>query len=405
MRVACIALALAGVVSLCPGVASAQKALTLADVLARAREQAPQIVSARLALEEARGRVTGARLRLQSNPEIDLNVGRRDGTGSRSTDVEVGAFQMFEPPGRRAARLAGATAQLDRGVATAEEVTLAALWEAATTFYRAVHADERLRLLRASVDVATAIHQAADRRYRAGDLAILDVNLARAAVARTRAELEAAGAEQAALLGALQAILRMDGPLAVQGSLTASSTPDTSTLIRSVDQRPELRALEAAVRDADADVAGAKALARPSYGVGVRYQREAGDHVVLGGFTVSLPVFSRGQQLGATGAARAARLRAELDAARARVRIELGAALAAYERRAAAVRVLEADALPGLDENETLATRSFDVGQIGLPDVLLIRRELLETRSQYLSALLEAALARVTVDATAAVLR
>ena len=67
--------------------------------------------------------------------------------------------------------------------------------------------------------------------------------------------------------------------------------------------------------------------------------------------------------------------------------------------------MLETEALPGLDENDALTTRSFDVGQIGLPDVLLIRREMLDTRFQYLSALLEAALARVDVDAAAAVLR
>jgi outer membrane protein TolC len=49
--------------------------------------------------------------------------------------------------------------------------------------------------------------------------------------------------------------------------------------------------------------------------------------------------------------------------------------------------------------------RSFEVGQIGLPDLLLIRRELLDTRAQYLTTLLEAALARVEIDAAAAVLR
>jgi outer membrane protein TolC len=98
-------------------------------------------------------------------------------------------------------------------------------------------------------------------------------------------------------------------------------------------------------------------------------------------------------------------LRFDLEAARARMRIELQTALAAHQHRVAAARLLEAEVLPGLDENAALTTRSFDVGQIGLPDVLLIRRELLETRSQYLSALLEAALARVAVDATAGVLR
>ena len=81
-------------------------------------------------------------------------------------------------------------------------------------------------------------------------------------------------------------------------------------------------------------------------------------------------MFSKGQELRATGTARGARLRAELEAARTRVRIELQTALAAYERRAAAARVLETEALPGLDDTDALTTRSFDVGQIGLPDVL-----------------------------------
>ena len=77
----------------------------------------------------------------------------------------------------------------------------------------------------------------------------------------------------------------------------------------------------------------------------------------------------------------------------------------AFNRRLAAVRVLETEAIPGLDENEALTSRSFEVGQLGLPDLLLIRREILDTRSQYLDALLEAALARVDLDASAGLLR
>ena len=42
------------------------RSMTLADVLARAREQAPQIVSARLAVEETRARLVGASLRQQN---------------------------------------------------------------------------------------------------------------------------------------------------------------------------------------------------------------------------------------------------------------------------------------------------------------------------------------------------
>ena len=72
-------------------------------------------------------------------------------------------------------------------------------------------------------------------------------------------------------------------------------------------------------------------------------------------------------------------------------------------RRLAALRILEAEALPGLDENEALSARSYEVGQIGLPDLLLIRREMLDTRTAYLDTLLEAALARVDLDASAGV--
>ena len=71
--------------------------MTLAEVLARAREQAPQIVSARLALEEARGRLVGASVRFQANPQIDAAVGNRNGPDTRFTDFELGLGQSFEP--------------------------------------------------------------------------------------------------------------------------------------------------------------------------------------------------------------------------------------------------------------------------------------------------------------------
>ena len=90
---------------------------------------------------------------------------------------------------------------------------------------------------------------------------------------------------------------------------------------------------------------------------------------------------------------------------RNRVHLEVRSFFEAYSRRVAAVRVLDTEAIPGLDENETLTARSFEVGQLGLPELLLIRREILDTRSQYLDALLETALASIDLEASAGVLR
>jgi cobalt-zinc-cadmium efflux system outer membrane protein len=404
MRVVSITAALAVAVLAVPGGVAAQAGLSLPEVLAAARERAPRIVGARLALEEARGRLAGASIRLTSNPEVEVAAGDRRHAG-RSTDLDVGVSQRFDAPGARAARVAGATARLAEATAAADEITRTVLRDAARAYYRAVFAAERLRLLASAETLASSVFGAADRRHRAGDIPVLDVNLAKASLARARAERLAGEADEAAALGEIRALLQRQDTVAVRGDLAIPAAPDPAALRRASGDRPELRALDAAIRDADAEIALGRAMGRPEFGVAARYQREEGSRIVLGGVTVTVPVFAKGQELLAVGSARAARLRAEREATRTRIRIELDAALAAYDKRVAAARLLEAEALPSLGENDALTARSFEVGQIGLTDLLLIRRELLDTRVQYLSTILEAALARVELDAAAAVLR
>jgi cobalt-zinc-cadmium efflux system outer membrane protein len=379
--------------------------MTLAEVLARAREQAPQVVSARLALEETRGRLVGASVRLQSNPQIDGAIGNRNGADTRFTDFELGFGQAFAPSARRSARIDGANAAIAQSTANVDDITRSVLRSAASAYYRAVHANDRIRLLNASYELATGIYSTADRRFKAGDIAVLDVNIAKASLARVRAQREGAEASKSLALGELRQLLRLDVDVNVDGTLSRPAEADLTLALQTATQRPELRALEAGVQEAEAELRLGQSFSKPDYGLGVRYSREEGDQIVLGGMTVTLPMFSKGQEQRAVGSARAARLRGELDAARVRIIVEVRAAFDAYNRRLAALRVLEADAIPGLDENEQLTTRSFEVGQLGLPDLLLIRREILDTRFQYLDALLEAALARIDLDASAAMLR
>lgn len=406
MRIGSCAVAVCAAVCLQTGVAGAQgRTLTLADVLTRAREQAPQIVSARLALEEARGRLLGASLRFQTNPEIDAGVGNRNGPGTRFIDFELGLAQSFEPGARRSARVAGANALIAQGSANIDETTRVVLRSAAAAYYRALHANERIRLLVATQELAAGVYAVADRRFKAGDIAVLDVNISRASLARLKAEREGAEASKALALGELRQLLRLEEDVVVGGSLTRPSDADLNAVLQAASQHPELRALEAGVQEAEAELRLGQSFSKPAYGLGVRYSREEGDQIVLGGMTVTLPMFSQGQEQRAVGAARAARLRADLDASRTRIQVEIRASFEAFNRRLSAVRVLEAEAIPGLDENEALTARSFEVGQIGLTDLLLIRREILDTRSQYLDALLEVALARIDLDASAGLLR
>jgi cobalt-zinc-cadmium efflux system outer membrane protein len=406
MRTGTRAVVVCAVVCLHAGAAAAQSnVMTLAEVLARAREQAPQILSARLALEESRRRLAGASVRFPSNPQIDAAIGNRNGPDRRFTDLELGFGQSFEPGARRSARIAGANAAIAESSANADEVTRTVLRLAASAYYRALHVNERLKLLDATYELASRVYSAADRRFKAGDIAVLDVNIARASLARVRAEREGAEASKSIALGELRQLLGLQRDVDVGGSLSRPEETDLNGALQTAAERPELRALEAGIQEAEAELRLGLSFSKPEYGVGVRYAREEGDQIVLGGMTVTLPMFSKGQEQRLVGSARAARLRAELDAARSRVQIEVRAAFDAYRRRLAAVRLLETEAIPGLDENERLTARSFEAGQLGLPDLLLIRREILDTRSQYLDALLEAALARIALDASAATLR
>ena len=167
-------------------ISAQSRTLTLAEVLARAREQAPQVVSARLALEETRGRLVGASLRFQSNPELEGAVGNRRGPDTRFTDFEIGLRQTFEPGSRRSARAEAVTAAMAQGSAELDEATRLVLRAAATAYYRALHAAERITLLTTAQEVATGVYSVADRRFKVGDIAVLDVEYC-PGIARARA--------------------------------------------------------------------------------------------------------------------------------------------------------------------------------------------------------------------------
>lgn len=404
MRVAWTTLALIAVLLSDASIAAAQVPLTLAEALARARERAPEIVSARLAIDEARARRAGATHR-PLNPDVDFAAGNRQGNGERSTDLDVGFSQSFEPGRRRSAREAMANASVAQSTASLEDVTRATLLETATLFLHSLQLSDRVRLLDRSLELADNVLQIADRRFRAGDVAILDVNIARAAAARVKSERQGVLAERAITTGELKELLQLEDDITPQGDMATVASVDPSLIADATSRRPEIRVLEAAIQEAQAQEQFGRSFGRVEFGVGARYQREERNNIVLGGLTLTLPMFSKGQEPIASGLARAARLRTELDATRIRIGIEVRAALTAFQSRVEAVQVLERDALPGLDESVTLATRSFEVGQIGLAELLLIRREIIDTRFQYLDALLEAAIARVELDARAGVLR
>ena len=387
-----------------PTVGMAQESLTLEQALARARERTSAVLSARARVEEARARLNAASLLFPENPEVDAAAGR---WSSGSEKLDLGVSQNLDIGGRRSARIGIARAELVSSAADAENAVREALRDVTASFFRALQAQERLALAGRAESIAAEILEIARRRHEAGDVAILDVNLAQLAVARARAEVRAGRSTQAVALGQLRTLLGLppEQQLELRGDLRGSRRYDLAELLARATDRPDIRALQSELEAANAEFRLGRALSWPEFGLGVRYEREEGDHVVQGAVRLTLPLFNRGQGARAVAGARARRLERELDAARRTVLTEVRTAFEVYDQQRAAVEELEQNALRVLEENESLSRESYEAGQISLAELLIVRREILETRDDYLAHLLDAAISAADLEASAGVLK
>ncbi len=376
----------------------AQQTITWSDALDRARQSAPAIVAARMRIEEARGRTRTASLRVSSNPTLAVETGRRNGDAT-SNDFGIEVAQSIDLPQRRRARIDAVNAIVRQEEQRAAEVERETLRDVASSFLRALEARERAEALANARHLAEEALRIAERRYAAGDVAQLDVNLARTAVARAEVEVRTANAELVASATRLQVLLGVSEPLAIAGSLRDVASID----VTSANDRADVRLLDAEIAEAEAEQRNARTLRWPDFDLRAAYRNEERDRILLGGIGLSLPIFHRGQDAIAIANARIARLRMEREALTRAIDADARGARASYDALRAAASEYERTVLPLIDENERLALESYDVGQIGLADLLVVRRDALDARRAFLELLIETRLAEVELRAKAGV--
>lgn len=386
--------------------ASGQTVLTFEEALARARTQAGAPLVARARVAEAESGLSDVRARFRQNPVLEAAAGPRFGAGTRVTDLDVSVSQMLDARGARQARIDQVSASVARRRAEADTATQAAQLDAATAFIEALAATDQLRVAGQAAQIDRDLLAATQRRFDAGDVSAIDLNLARLAAARSTVDASAAEAAVSEATGRLRVLLRIpDGEtVRVDGALERAA-PALAELEAAIPRRPEFAALDADLRDADALSRLGIAAARPELGVRAAFEREDGNNIVLGGVSLTLPAFQRGASLREAGLAAASRARIERDVLQATAIAELRTAYAVYEQRAAAARTFADAALPVVQDNETLAQRSYEAGEMSLLDLLQIRRAAVETRMTTVSHRLAAALERLELDRVAGVLR
>lgn len=383
-----------------------ERSLTLEEALALARERGAGIAVARGRIEEARARQAQAGRRFQENPVLEVESGPRFGDGT-ALDFAASLSQGLDSGRRRSARLAGSQAALERAEADLDEARRLLLRDVWTAFTRVRMEQDRIGLLARSREAADSLLAATERRYEAGEATALELNRARTVAASARAGQSTAEAAGDTALAELKALLGLSPgeTVEVRGDLDPRPALELEALLAGIDRRPDLRALAAELREAEAEILLGQALARPEWGVRGGVGREEDAEIVTAGIVVSLPLHNRGQETLAVGEARAAALRQALATARAAADAEVRGRYAALARRLEAARELERTALPALDDNESLALKSFEAGEIDLGELLLVRREILETRLAYLERLFDASLTRFELEAAAGALQ
>nr|WP_255671939.1 TolC family protein [Corallococcus sp. AS-1-6] len=380
--------------------------ISLQDALALAREHAPALVQARARVRAAQGPLASAAPLLRENPQLDVQVGsRRLPTGDHGLDLAVGLAQPFELGGKQGLRREVARAGLSLEGARLRDAERLLLGDVAAAYLRLLQARERRKLVEAAAEAAERTVQATERRYAAGDVPAVDVNVAKVAHARARAEVQVATGEVQALREELEARVGQ------RASPQATYDDDLRSLARApvrdvpdgAGARADLVALEQEQVQAEAAATLGRRQVLPDITVGARYQKEADETVFLGTLSVPLPLFARGQEARLVGEAEASRAGQELAAARTVVPAQVQAARHRYRASLAALGDLE-QVLPLLDDNEALAQRSYDAGEMDLAAFLLVRRDTLETRAAWLEGLLRLALARVQLEVETGVL-
>jgi outer membrane protein TolC len=168
----------------------------------------------------------------------------------------------------------------------------------------------------------------------------------------------------------------------------AGSPPDLQidavALRAGLDRQPSLLAYEPMERQADADVAAAKAAKHPDWSWELAYQHRDprwGDMLSIGG-TISLPLFARTRQdpVIAARVDTASRVRIEREATRRALVAQLDADLADHEMHHDRLMRAQSTLVPLAKRKADLETSSYAAGKASLPDVLQAFLGLAEAR-------------------------
>ena len=391
--------------------ASAQT-LTLGEAWRIAEEANPALRSARANRHALEGQKAESDALLFNNPTLGFDPSRRvvpqaGGPDTRFREWGAALSQTFEIAGQQGYRRDVSRYELGAFDSAIDEARRQLRAEVEERFVRVLTLQRRISLETENLKLVDSAAAAMAKRVSAGEASRLDGNLASVEAERTRNQIGLLGENLTTARAELGVLLQLPptGLPEASGDVAKVAQYDRGKLLEAAARRPQLAALQGREQAARSRLELERASAYPDVTFGVTAGREGPpefrENVVGLAISVPLPIFRRNQA--GIGRAMTELTHAQVDRQAAERDVVAGviAQLARVEQLRDRTVRLRALVLPPLEENLRLSQSAFREGEIGLTELLLINRQVLDGRRDALEAETELRLAQIALERAA----
>ncbi|WP_036300363.1 TolC family protein [Methylotenera sp. L2L1] len=364
--------------------------LSLHDALNLALKANPDIAVAMREQESVSGVKTQATLR--PNPSVSTFM-KDTRNATRETTLQIN--QEFELGNKRDARMAAAETLYNKAEVELENKKSEIHANVIAAFYGVLAAQERVSLAKTSLELANFALDAASKRVKAGKSSPVEETKSKIAESAAKVELNQAKTQLSASRKLLSGLWGSSTPVFEYADGDITAIPEVSALHElsaGLDNAPavKLGKIEISMREAFTKVERSKSTPNITVSAGVVNNQELGLNQALLGLSIPIPIFDRNQGRLEEAISRTYKAEDELVALKNRMGVHLAGQYERLNAARGAAETLRAEILPGAESAFYAANKGFSAGKFDFLDVLDAQRTLVQAKSQYIQALLEA---------------
>lgn len=369
--------------------AQAENSLRLQDAIKSTLQHNPQLAGYEFRTKALAGEQQTAALKpqLKLSTHLENIAGSGEFKGVDAGELTLSLSSVIELGGQRDARLGLVTARQQQLASSQRVLTLDLLTQVTQQFIAIAAAQEQLKLLQKSQQLAQENVNSLTKQVQVGRTPEAELLRAKASLARalidvqkTQQQLKSERVKLSAFWAGSQSALGQ--PTFTQVEANLFSLPPLvplPTLISKLNENPDLAVLgdEVHLRAAELKQAQAERKSNLEWSAGVRRLQVSDDSALVLG--VNMPLDSANRAAGAitTASANQAGAEQEQSATRIKLHTQLISLHGAYEQALAEVNSLRSDVLPLLKQALRATADGFQQGRYSYLELNLAQRELL----------------------------